>query len=131
MGDSAGASEKCWSWAGLNYNPNITLEFVQANPEKHWNWDALSWNPNITWEIVQAHPEKNWDWYGLSENPNITWEIVQAHPEKEWIWRELSCNTQVKARSQFIISRLHRVRVIHYIGFRLPSHVVRFSAVLG
>ena len=32
---------------------------MQANPDKPWDLDWLSYNPNITWEIVETNPDKN------------------------------------------------------------------------
>ena len=28
------------------YNPNITMEFINDNPDKPWNFDAISRNNN-------------------------------------------------------------------------------------
>ena len=55
----------------LSYNPNITWDIVQQNPDKPWNWAYLSRNPNITWDIVQQNLDKRWDWSFLSLNPSF------------------------------------------------------------
>jgi len=33
------------------------FQFILDNPDKPWDWMWLSYNPNVTWEIVQNNPE--------------------------------------------------------------------------
>ena len=96
-----------WHYPSVAKNPNLTWEFVEANPQINWyNWlsenpsissdivstnlnklwyyEFLSRNPSITWELVKANPNKHWDYVRLSKNPIITWEIVEANPHISW-----------------------------------------------
>ena len=41
---------------------------VERHPDKPWSWAGLSYNRNITLDMVERHPDKPWDWYGLSCN---------------------------------------------------------------
>ena len=70
--------DKPWDCNWLSKNPNITWEYICANPEIEWNYYWLCMNKNITWEIVQAHPNRPWNYKNLSRNSNITWEIVEV-----------------------------------------------------
>ena len=66
---------------------------LEKYPDKSWLWHGLSANPNITWEFIEANPDKPWWWWDyLSKNHNITWEIVEANPGKPWMWDYLSNN---------------------------------------
>ena len=33
------------------YNPNLTMEMINAHLDKPWNWSWISSNPNITMKI--------------------------------------------------------------------------------
>ena len=74
-------SDKPWNWNGLSCNPNITMNFVKANPDKPWDWNELSRNPNITMDFVKANPDKPWDWDGLSWN-RYGWNDLKIKREK-------------------------------------------------
>ena len=32
------------NWNGISYNPNITIEIIENNPEKPWYWNWISLN---------------------------------------------------------------------------------------
>ena len=68
-----------------SWNEYYWNEFVLKNENKV-NWWELSCNPNITMEFVNANPDKPFNWYMLSSNPNITMEIVNDNPDKPWNW---------------------------------------------
>ncbi len=91
----------------ISYNPNITWEIIQENPDKPWNYFELSKNSNITWDIIQANLDKPWNWKGLSCNPNITWENVKANPTKPWNWYSLSWNP-FKKNKEWFMNRKYR-----------------------
>jgi len=82
--------DKYWDWSNISRNPNITWDIIQNNPDKDWDWQFISRNPNITWDIIQNNPDKDWDWTSISEHPNITWEIIQNNPDKDWDWNSIS-----------------------------------------
>ena len=87
-----GNPEYNWDWYGVSYNPNLTMEFIEAHPEYNWNCNGVSYNPNVTMEFIEAHPEYNWNWCRVSRNPNLTMELIEAHPEYPWNWRGVSKN---------------------------------------
>ena len=49
----------------ISCNPNITMEFIKANPDKPWNWHRISRNPNITMKMIKENTDKPWDWYHI------------------------------------------------------------------
>ena len=36
--------EDMLDWDSISYNQNITMEFIENNPDKPWNWDCISRN---------------------------------------------------------------------------------------
>ena len=84
--------DKPWDWFEISRNPNITLDFIEANPDKPWDWSGISLNPNITFDFIEANPDKPWDWFEISYNPNITLDFIEANPDKPWDWYWISSN---------------------------------------
>lgn len=45
-----------------DYEPQTVLEkLLLKYPEKPWDWDGISFNPNLTMETIEAHPDKSND----------------------------------------------------------------------
>ena len=42
-------------------NPNITVDFIENNPDKPWDWEGISMNPNITMDFIEKHSDKPWN----------------------------------------------------------------------
>ena len=40
---------------GLYFNPNITWEIIQNNPDKRWNFNYFLGNPNMTLIFLIIH----------------------------------------------------------------------------
>jgi hypothetical protein len=53
----------------LNYNPNITLEFIKSNPNYQWNWNRLSRNPHLTMNFVDE----------CFDLDNTNWDFISQH----------------------------------------------------
>ena len=81
-----------WDWYEVSQHPNVTIQFIENNPDYNWVWSGVSKNPNVTMEFIKDHPEYPWDWKWVSYNTNITMEFIEAHPEYDWDWSEISCN---------------------------------------
>ena len=79
-------------WLHISANPNITFQFVCANPDYPWDWCGLSKNPNIDSNIVSSNPNLPWHYPSLSSNPNITWKIVISNLHKDLDFCSLSYN---------------------------------------
>lgn len=68
------------SWDYLSYNKSISWEFIQKyrhlfnTPSSKTTLSNISYNPNITGDIVDANPD--WTWYPelLSKNPMPKWK---------------------------------------------------------
>ena len=58
-------------------------KFVLENIDK-LNVDFLNFNPNIKMDFVLANPQIRWEGSGLSSNPNITMADVLANPQIQW-----------------------------------------------
>ena len=56
----------------ISDNPNITIRFIENNPDKPWNWEWISSNPNITMDIIEKHPDKQGICYLKYRKQNIT-----------------------------------------------------------
>jgi hypothetical protein len=83
-------SDKPWDWSAISLKTNI--ETLKSYPNKPWVWSSLSKNPNITMEFIEANLNKSWNWYEMSLNPNLTIEFIEAHPNKPWDWDYISHN---------------------------------------
>ena len=105
-----------WEKAAYNisFNPTVTPEIVENNPNWPWNWGGMSKNPNLTKEFVLKNKDKTWDKLelvcniaitfematlkdfpvdleGLHLNPNITPEIIYKNIDKfRWNWPFIS-----------------------------------------
>lgn len=93
--EGGGRSPKPWNWCAISGNPNITMDFINANSDKPWSWCAISSSPSITLDIINAYPDKPWEWgwRGISRNPNITADFIVANLDLPWDWDGISCNT--------------------------------------
>ncbi|RKO94172.1 hypothetical protein BDK51DRAFT_52231 [Blyttiomyces helicus] len=76
-------------------NPNLTMDFDNANPDKPWKFPSLSQNSNITKEIVNTNADKPWDFFTLGRNSNITMDIVNANADKPWYYYYLTQNPEI------------------------------------
>jgi len=36
------------------------FQFILDHPDKPWCWTGISYNPNITIDIIQENPDKPW-----------------------------------------------------------------------
>ena len=50
----------------------ILLLILLKNINKRCNWLNISYNPAITLDILENNPDLPWEWsWGMSSNPNI------------------------------------------------------------
>jgi hypothetical protein len=103
---NAARFERCY--CHFSKNPNLTWDFVKANPYRNWDWSALSKHPNVTWEIIRNNLEKPWDWTCISGNPNITLDIVRANMEMPWYWTAIGRNPMDADKMDFIRKELRQ-----------------------
>ena len=47
-----------WEWLRISSNPNITMEFINDNPNIPWNWDGISYNTFLKYK--KAFIEQNY-----------------------------------------------------------------------
>jgi hypothetical protein len=73
-----------WSYRELSKNPNITLDFIEANIEKNWDWNLLSDNPHLTISFIQKHKDRKWNWFALSKNKAIKKKDRDTYPGLPW-----------------------------------------------
>ena len=85
------------------------LKFIIDNKYKDWNWDwsYVSENANLTMDFINVNPEKSWNWYAISRNQNITMKNLIDNPDKPWNWYEISRNPFLKDKEEFI-ERIYR-----------------------
>jgi hypothetical protein len=83
---------KSWYWHYILYNPNLTMEFIEKNPDKLLDWSVISYNSNITMETIERNPTKPWNWNAISKNPNLTINFIEKYLEKDWNWNAISSN---------------------------------------
>ena len=50
--------DKPWDWEGISRNPNITMEFIEANPDKDWNWHLISRTINLFPDTTLTKPPR-------------------------------------------------------------------------
>ena len=102
----------------LNFNPNLTEEFILKYPYKDWNieyliknnkiidFNALTKFRNINQDIINKYPNKQWDWEWLIENTEIKLEryisfnLIEKYSYK-WNYWNLSFNPNLT--EEFII----------------------------
>jgi len=76
LSDVTANPNKPWSYRQLSRNPNLTIEFVVANPGRSWDWHRISYHNNITLDDVRSHPQLPWSYFGLSKNKTLTFDYV-------------------------------------------------------
>ena len=112
--------DKQWCWYSMCSNPNMSIDYILANPElPWWNWAAISEHTNIVLDIIKANPNIPWNWILISQNPNITWDIVQANPELPWAFQTLCLNPNM---TWDIIQVYILQKNVHY-----PLHDVKWN----
>lgn len=80
-------SEKLKNQTDIRYNPNVTLEIIESNPQIKWDFYYMSCNSNITWENIKKTLDKyNWSIKVATYNPNVTWSIVKENLDLNWDW---------------------------------------------
>ena len=84
---------KNWDWNSLSQNPNITLEFIEANPNFPWVWGCIAFNPNVTQEYIVRHRYEFSFTKGIARHPCLTEEFIVLHPELNWNEKELQYNS--------------------------------------
>jgi hypothetical protein len=60
----------------IEYNPNLTWQFILEHPDINWSYEKLSYNPCITLDIICQNPDKDWSYYGLVQNPSLTFDML-------------------------------------------------------
>jgi len=95
--------DKPWYWRSISSNPNITMEFINNNPDKPGAahpYGAAS-EKQLCADGAAAHPfgaaseKQRWDWRSISRNPNITMKDIINNPDKPWNWNWISFNPNI------------------------------------
>lgn len=99
----------------ISFNPNLTLEDIEAHPEIDWSDNFLpgrmlnfnmkwietfprvlalyshqcSSHKNITWQDIKRHNKLAWDPDGLSSNPNIKIKSIYKRMKCGWNWKNV------------------------------------------
>ncbi len=91
-----------WDWTELSSNPNISREFVEANPELPWAWDMIFIHKNIDANFIRRFqnrviPRQGGDqqtevYRCLSFNKYLPLSFVRENTEMPWHWKFLSTN---------------------------------------
>ena len=76
-------TDKPWNLRYISTNPNITMDYIEKNPDKDWNWNSISHHSHLVSEF-EKYPDKPWDWDLLASNNYLTFEIVKNNPYRRW-----------------------------------------------
>ena len=68
----------------INYNPNITPEFIKQLSMMPWKFNVLSAHNNFTFEWLTLASHDKWNWSYISNNKNITPQHVCDNIEYPW-----------------------------------------------
>lgn len=102
---------KNWDFKWLSSNPNISLKFIDENPQFDWNYGYLSQHPKLTPEFIERHKINNsennkWDLYILASNLNLSIEYIFDNIEFKYHRSlNISCNHTVTV--EFIKKRFY------------------------
>ena len=89
---------KDWDFRWLSMNPNISLTFIESNPQFSWNYYFISSHPKLTVEFIKKniniHSKINkWNMKKLASNKYLSIEyILNEIDPKYWSMSKLSCN---------------------------------------
>lgn len=103
--------DKNWDFKWLSANPNISLKFIDENPQFDWNYGYLSQHPKLTPEFIERHKINNsennkWDLYILASNLNLSIEYIFDNIEFKYHRSlNISCNHTVTV--EFIKKRFY------------------------
>lgn len=88
-----------WKPIDLSLNPNVTPEFVMANPQISWDWDELQKNGNFTFDWIDHNipASSHLNYSMLSQNTSIILPNVKAEPDDDWNYHYLSNNPNITA----------------------------------
>ena len=111
--------DKSWDWKWLIENTDINVEFyipfnlIEKYPYK-WNYRYLNYNPNLTEEFILKYPNKCWnikylikknkitDFKTLTKFKHINQDIIDEYPNKPWEWGWLIKNTNINIDIKYI-----------------------------
>ena len=118
-------SDKLWDWEWLIENTSINIkEYIPLNLIKKypykWNYQILNYNPNITEEFILKYPHQNWDiiylieynkiidFKSLSKFKYINQCIINKYPDKSWDWEWLIENTDINVKKYISLKLLKK-----------------------
>jgi len=93
-------SDKAWNWEGMIFHMKITPDQIKENietPLLHFDMEFFNYNPNITMEDIENNPEL-WELHKGLSNPNLTADFVISHLDElkssqgKKLWKELGEN---------------------------------------
>jgi hypothetical protein len=74
----------CRSSVLYNSNINIPLEFIEKHIDKV-DVNCILYNSNInTLEFIEKYIDKSWNWKLISSIPNLTSQFIEKHIDKNW-----------------------------------------------
>jgi hypothetical protein len=89
-------SEKLKSISDIKYNPNVTFDIIQTNPQIKWDFLWLSGRSHITWENIKSTLDiYPWNIKQTTYNPNVTWESIKEFPTLNWDWAYISLKFKI------------------------------------
>lgn len=84
---------KNWDFKYLSMNPNISLQFIENNPQFQWNYYYVSEHPKLTPEFITKNKDKRWNLIQLASNKNLSIEYILNNIEpKYWSKTKISSN---------------------------------------
>lgn len=82
-----------WDFKYLSMNPNISLRFIENNPQFKWNYYYISEHPKLTPEFITKNKDKKWNSVQLASNKNLSIEYILNKIEpKYWSKTKISSN---------------------------------------
>lgn len=79
----------------MSKSSNITMEFIDSNPDFGWDYDFVSENPNLTLDYVLLHYDLPWDWFKISKHKNVTLEMILENNGCYWYVEAILQNPNV------------------------------------
>lgn len=82
-----------WNFKYLSMNPNISLRFIENNPQFKWNYYYISEHPKLTPAFITKNKDKKWNSVQLASNKNLSIEYILNKIEpKYWSKTKISSN---------------------------------------
>ena len=110
----------------LSANPNITLDFVLANPKLNWDFSGLSMNPNITWDMICQNFSMSFPIYTryTAKNPNITIDIIEKNLNLKWEFPLLVYNPSISPEElETLVIKVNKNRDKYNNILNVPNHI--------